>query len=319
MARTARHKSTEAAYYHLTNRVTGDPDWFPFEDRQARRKLLDMMLFYINVYRCRLAAFQIMDNHYHLIVHFEKPRPLSRQELKKSAVELYGENAEVKTADWTDAQWEAFNERLFDVSKLMANVNRFYALWFNRKFGRRGHFWGDRFKNPELLGLEAVQDGILYVELNAVRAGMVQRPEQWKWGSARWRLTGNDQVLIPLDELFPADPGADVYGSYRARLYYRGAVPTRDNQAAIPRWILHQEQRRGFTRAGAFRRRLRFLTDGLAVGPAEKVAQLLETYRQQGRYRRRRHPIPQLGGVLFSLRKQTREIHRCSMTSWNVY
>ena len=29
MARTARHKSTEAAYYHLTNRVTGDPDWFP--------------------------------------------------------------------------------------------------------------------------------------------------------------------------------------------------------------------------------------------------------------------------------------------------
>ena len=83
MARTARHKSTEAAYYHLTNRVAGDPDWFPFEDRQARRKLLDMMLFYINVYRCRLAAFQIMDNHYHLIVHFEKPRPLSRQELMK--------------------------------------------------------------------------------------------------------------------------------------------------------------------------------------------------------------------------------------------
>ena len=304
MARTARHKSTEAAYYHLTNRVAGDPDWFPFKNRQAGRKLLDMMLFYVQVYRCRLAAFQIMDNHYHLIVHFEKPRPLSREELEESARKLYGRKAEAKTGVWTDTQWKAFNERLFDVSKLMGNVNGLYALWFNRKFGRRGHFWGDRFKNPELLGLEAVQDGILYVELNAVRAGMVKRPEQWKWGSARWRLTGEDQALIPLDELFPPDPETDAYSSYRARLYYRGAVPTRDNQAAIPRWILHQEQRRGFTRAGAFRRRLRFLTDGLAVGPAEKVAQLLETYRRQGRYRRRRHPIPQLGGAMFSLREQ---------------
>jgi len=304
MARTARHKSTEAAFYHLTNRVAGRPDWFPFRNRQARRKLLDMILFYVRVYRCRLAAFQIMGNHFHFIVHFEKPRPLSRQELKTSARQLYGRRAEVITDCWTDAQWTAFNQRLFDVSKLMANVDGLYASWFNRKFARRGHFWSDRFKNPELLGHEAVQDGVLYVELNAVRAGLVSRPEQWKWGSARWRLNGNDQDLIPLEELFPSDPGTDVYSSYRARLYYRGAVPTRNNQAAIPQWVLLQEQRRGFNRAGAFLQRLRFLTDGLAVGPAEKVAQLLESYRQQGRYRRRQHPIPQLGGVVFSLREQ---------------
>ena len=304
MPRTARHKSKEAAFYHLTNRVTGWTDWFPFEDRRARRKLLDMILFYVSVYRCRLAAFQIMGNHFHFVVHFEKPRSLSRKELMESADKLYGRKVEKKTADWTVAQWKAFNQRLFDVSKLMQNVDGLYAVWFNHQFRRRGHFWSERFKNPELLGTEAVQDAILYVELNAVRAGLVKRPEQWKWGSARWRLTGKDHDLIPLEELFPSDPGTDVYRSYRARLYYRGAVPTRENQTAIPRWILHQEQRRGFTRAGAFRRRLRFLTDGLAVGPAEKVAQLLETYRKQGRYRRRRHPIPQLGGVLFSLREQ---------------
>ena len=304
MPRTARHKSSEAAFYHLTNRVTGWTDWFPFEDQRARRKLLDMMLFYVSVYRCRLAAFQIMGNHFHFVVHFEKPRSLSREELEDIAHKLYGQKAEKKTADWTVAEWEAFNQRLFDVSKLMQNVDGQYARWYNRQFRRRGHFWSERFKNPELLGIEAVQDAILYVELNAVRAGLVKRPEQWKWGSARWRLTREDHDLIALEELFPSEPGTDVYSSYRARLYYRGAVPTRENQAAIPLWILDQEERRGFTRAGAFRRRLRFLTDGLAVGPAEKVAQLLETYRKQGRYRRRRHPIPQLGGVLYSLREQ---------------
>jgi len=304
MPRTARHKSSEAAFYHITNRVAGRPDWFPLGNHQARRKFLDMMLFYVNAYRCRLAAFQIMGNHFHFIVHFEKPRPLSRDELKESAYKLYGRKAEEKTERWTDAQWKTFNQRLFDVSKLMANLDGQYATWFNRQFKRRGHFWSDRFKNPELLGAEAVQDAILYVELNAVRAGRVKRPEQWKWGSALWRLNGKDQDLIPLEELFPSAPGTDVYRNYRARLYYRGAVPTKENQAAISRWILQQEQQRGFTRPGAFRQRLRFLTDGLAVGPAEKVAQLLETYRQQGRYRRRRHPIPQLDGALFSLREQ---------------
>ena len=110
MARTARHKSTEAAFYHLTIRVAGSTDWYPFEDRQARGKLLDMMLFYVNVYRCRLAAFQIMGNHFHFIVHFEKPRRLSREELKESARKLYGRKAEVTTNCWTDAQWKVFTE-----------------------------------------------------------------------------------------------------------------------------------------------------------------------------------------------------------------
>ena len=146
MARAARHKSPEAAFYHLTIRVAGRPDWFPFEERQARRKLLNMMLFYVDAYRCRLAAFQIMGNHFHFIVHIEKPRPLSRQELMESAHKLYGRQAEVKTEGWTDAQWEAFNQRLFAVSKLMATLDGLYATWFNRQFRRRGHFWSDRFK-----------------------------------------------------------------------------------------------------------------------------------------------------------------------------
>ena len=132
MARAARHKSTEAAFYHLTNRVAGKSNWFPFKNHQAGRKLLDMMLFYVNAYRCRLAAFQIMGNHFHFVVHFEKLRPLSRDELMDSAHKLYGRQAEKKTADWTVAQWEAFNQRLFDVSKLMQNVDGQYALWFNR-------------------------------------------------------------------------------------------------------------------------------------------------------------------------------------------
>ena len=108
----------------------------------------------------------------------------------------------------------------------------------------------DRFKSSELLDGQAVLDALLYVELNAVRAGLVKRPEQWKWGSARWRLHGKEHDLIPLEELFSAEPGTDLYSSYRALLYYRGAVPTRENQGRDPRWILQQEQRRDLPGSG---------------------------------------------------------------------
>ena len=110
MARAARHKSTEAAFYHLTNRVAGRTDWFPLEDHQARSKL-DMMLFYVNAYRCRLAAFQIMGNHFHFIVHFETsalvPRGVEGERPQTLWATGRGENRL-----WTDAQWEAFNQLL---------------------------------------------------------------------------------------------------------------------------------------------------------------------------------------------------------------
>jgi hypothetical protein len=53
-----------------------------------------------------------------------------------------------------------------------------------------------------------------------------------------------------------------------------------------------------------YRKRLRFYTDGLAVGAQEPVAILLDLFRKRGDYLRRRNPIPQLEGLLFSLREQ---------------
>jgi len=111
-------------------------------------------------------------------------------------------------------------------------------------------------------------------------------------------------LLIPLEELFPAEVGQDAFTTYRALLYHRGAVATQDNQAVIPDWILRREQKRGFGRPGAFARRLRFFTDGVAIGDQQQVSRVLEQYRKQGLYTRRQSPIPQLAGALFTLREQ---------------
>jgi hypothetical protein len=306
MARLARQKSEQAAFYHLFNRVAGDPTDYPFQEHaSARRRFLSLFEFYLRLYFCRLASFQLMGNHYHCVIYFEALRLLTREELKERARRRFGRLWRLKTRHWSRSRWERLNRQLFDVSCFMQHVNGEFAKWFNRRYARRGPFWADRFKNPQLLDTEALQSVILYTELNAVRAGLVKRPEDYRWGSAYWRWAAKKtDLLIPLEELFPPEGEMDSYQIYRALLYHRGAVAREPTQGMIPQALRRREQERGFARAGILRRRLRFLTDGIAVGGREPVRALLERYREEGLYRRRKNPIPQLGGVLFSLREQ---------------
>lgn len=302
--RRARHKSEEDAFYHIYTRVAGSPDFYPLQKRKAARKLIAVIRFFTEVYFCRLAAYEVLGNHYHFIVFMEAFRTLSRPELVAKARQLFGKRFAIQTANWTDSDWEGFNRRLFDVSCLMQQINGRYGVWFNRNFNRRGHFWAERFKNAQLLDLEAVQECLLYIELNAVRAGLVRRPEQWKYGSARLRWKKKDRHLLPLEQIFTGVSPSEAYTQYRYRLYHRGSVPTKEGQGRISQEVLEKEARSGFQGSGQYRDRLRLFTDGLAVGSREKVSQLLEQFRQRRDYQRRRNPISHLEGLIFTVREQ---------------
>ena len=109
---------------------------------------------------------------------------------------------------------------------------------------------------------------------------------------------------MPLEKLFPSWGKCDAMTSYRSRLYLRGAVATKNNQAVISEQVMLEEQKRGFEHPGAYQVRLRCFTDGVVLGGREQVGRVVEDYRRRRVYRRRRHPIVQLGGMLFSLREQ---------------
>ena len=58
-----------------------------------------------------------------------------------------------------------------------------YASYFNHKYGLNGRLWQGRFYST-VLDDEHFWAAMRYVELNAVRAGMVQRAEDYRWSSA---------------------------------------------------------------------------------------------------------------------------------------
>ncbi|MES0397503.1 MAG: hypothetical protein ABUK17_08155, partial [Syntrophobacteria bacterium] len=65
--------------------------------------------------------------------------------------------------------------------KVMHGINSGYTGYFNRKYDRVGHLFQGRYK-----GILVDKDAYLlelsrYVHLNPVKAGIVEKPEQYKW------------------------------------------------------------------------------------------------------------------------------------------
>lgn len=69
----------------------------------------------------------------------------------------------------------------------LARVHRRYTWEINQREDWRGHLWQSRFASFPMSEAH-VYACLRYVELNPVRAGLVTRPEEWRWSSARTHL-----------------------------------------------------------------------------------------------------------------------------------
>jgi len=81
------------------------------------------------------------------------------------------------------------------LSRGMKWMNGKYAQWFNRKYQRCGHLFQGRFKGFLVEKQSYLLTLIQYVALNPVRAGMVERPEQYPWSS--YRATAGFETAPP--------------------------------------------------------------------------------------------------------------------------
>ena len=96
---------------------------------------------------------------------------------------------------------------------------------------------------------------------------------------------------MPLTALFEKTKKRAL-AEYRSLLYYRGGVPNKPGQAAIPQRIIKEEAARGFEVSGVYRKRLRYFVDGLVIGGEAFIREHIGVLREKGEYLRRQHPIP---------------------------
>ena len=73
------------------------------------------------------------------------------------------------------------------LSATFGEAHRRYTRMVNFREGWRGHLWQERFHSYPMDERHLVA-AVRYVEMNPVRAGLVQKPEDWEWSSARYHL-----------------------------------------------------------------------------------------------------------------------------------
>jgi len=113
-----------------------------------------------------IVAACLMPNHVHLVVH-----PRGAQDIPR----------------WT--RW------LFTT----------HVRHYHEKYGTSGRLWQGRYKSFLSQDDHYLLTLIRYVERNALRKGLVERAEDWRWGSLSWRL--GDRPALSLEAPPLALPG----------------------------------------------------------------------------------------------------------------
>jgi REP element-mobilizing transposase RayT len=151
---------------------------------------------------CRVLSYCVMSNHFHLLVEVP-PLPeggLTDTELLRRLGVFYGENFVKSVADElaaarTEGGVEGgnparvaeiharFTYRMHSLSEFMKTLLQRFTRWFNRTHERTGTLWEERFKSVIVESGTAARTMAAYIDLNPVRAGMVEDPADYRWSS----------------------------------------------------------------------------------------------------------------------------------------
>jgi REP element-mobilizing transposase RayT len=153
------------------------------------------------IFAVELCAYAVMSNHYHLVLRAspEQARAWPEAGVLERWSRLFalpalvlayrdgrsGTEAEREAARRRIAQWR---ERLGDLSWFMRSLNEHMARRANAEDGCTGRFWEGRFKSQALLDDAAVLTCMSYVDLNPVRAGIADTPEDSDFTSVQQRI-----------------------------------------------------------------------------------------------------------------------------------
>src|SRR3990172_2353035 len=114
-----------------------------FFEDRDREKFLEILSKTKERYSYLLHAYALMGNHYHLLI--ETPKA--------------------------------------NISQIMQNINTSYTVYVNRKYQRSGHLFQGRFKGIIVDKDEYLVTLSRYIHLNPVRAGIVEKPDDYRWTS----------------------------------------------------------------------------------------------------------------------------------------
>ena len=209
-------------------------------------------------------------------------------------------------------QTPSLREKLSNLSEFVREIKVGFTRYYNRRHNRRGYFWGDRFKSVIVEKGETLINCLAYIDLNPLRAGIVERPEEYRWNSIGYHMqTSNKNNFLSLDfgpKEFGVLDAEESLNRYRRYLYDAGALSRSGKPGAgvIDNSVLEKERKNDFElkRVQRFRYRSRYFTDSGIIGTKEFVSSNYHRFKDLFMSKRDKIPKPVAGlGGIYSLKR----------------
>jgi REP element-mobilizing transposase RayT len=294
----------ETTAYHVMSRTA--LDGFPLGDIE-KDFMIDLIKRYSCLYFVDILGICIMGNHFHLLVKTLPEYKFTDEEMKNRFVEFYGDGRL-----FTDELIPSLRAKLSSLSEFVREIKVGFARYYNRRHNRRGYFWGDRFKSVIVDKGETLVNCLAYIDLNPLRAGIVSRPEDYRWNSLGYHVqTNNRDRFLSTDfglKEFNVKSEKERIRRYRRYVYEAGALSRPDKMQAkvIDDRILEKERKRGFElgRSDRFRYRTRYFTDSGVIGSKEFVSKTYRRFKHHfnSKHEKKPKPVKGLSGV-YSLKR----------------
>ncbi len=301
----------ETAVYHIISRTA--LNGFPLEDIE-KDFMLALIKRYASFYFTEILGFCLMGNHFHLLVKMFPENNFTDEEIKTRFKSFYGDSRA-----FAEGQIPYFREKLSSLSEFVREVKVGFSRYYNKRHNRRGYFWGDRFKSVIVDKGETLINCLAYIDLNPLRAGIVERPEDYRWNSIGYHVqTNNRDAFLSTDfglkEFNPPSADKCLKGEkerirrYRRYIHETGALNRPEKQMAkvIDDKVVEKERNREFElgRSDRFRYRTRYFTDSGVIGSKEFVSKTYQRFKHlfHSKNEKKPKPVKGLSGV-YSLKR----------------
>jgi len=289
----------EPAVYHVMSRTALDGFVLRNVEKEYLLKLIKRLS---SVYFAEVLGFCVMGNHFHLLVKTHLEEDYSDAEIKKRYEKYYGKGREPG-----HGQIPTLRRKWGSLSEYVKEIKQAFSRFYNKAHHRKGFFWSDRFKSVVVENGETLINCLAYIDLNPVRAGIVEKPEDYRWSSLGYYFqTNNKGNFLSTDfglEEFGHKEESERLRLYRTFVYEKGNIGEEKGQR---KKVKGERIKR---KADRFGERTRYFTDSGIIGSREFVAHNYQRFKHlfQSKNEKKPKPVKGLDGV-YSLKRLSETI-----------
>jgi putative transposase len=289
----------EPAVYHVMSRTA--LDGYVLGDVE-KEHLVELIKRLSQVYFAEVLGFCIMGNHFHLLVRMHQDEKYSDEEIRERFKLYYGRKDPDEELNIDNIL--QLRKRWSSISEYVKEIKQGFSRFYNRKHNRQGFFWSERFKSVIVDNGETLINCLAYIDLNPVRAGLVDKPENYRWSSIGYHVQANNKDAFLSLDFGLAEFGVKDKGErlryYRKFLYEKGNIKG-----------LAKERAKDFELSGAdrFLHRTRYFTDSGIIGSKAFVDRIYQEFKDYFSSKHEKKPkvIRGLEGV-YSLKRLSEAI-----------